>query len=160
MRRRFYWYTRNMLNRRRKLMNNPTSRQVALLNGTRNRHRFSFPEHSLPRIECTRSYSSRRNIWRSSRSSRTCSGRWPAPKPLYGCHRDLCSCFLTVYNLSYSSRRNIWKSSRNSRRYSERWPAPKPPFCSGSCRRKPSDILKNSRCNSFHSRKASIRRYG
>ena len=73
-----------------------------------------FPEHSLPRIECTRSYSSRRNIWTSSRSSRTCS---------------------------------------------ERWPAPKPPFGSGSCRHRRSGILKNSRCNSFRSRKASIRRY-
>ena len=114
-----------------------------------------FPEHSLPRIGYNLSHSSRRNIWRSSRSSRTCSGRWPAPKPLYGCHRDLCSCFLTVYNLSYSSRRNIWKSSRNSRRYSERWPAPKPPFCSGSCRHSRSGILKNSRPNRTGSRKDS-----
>ena len=110
--------------------------------------------------EYTLSHSSRRNIWRSSRSSRTCSVRWPAPKPPYGCHRDLCSCFLTVYILSYSSRRNIWKSSRSSRTYSGHWPAPKPPFCSGSYRRKQSGILKNSRPNRTGSRKASIRRYG
>ena len=58
------------------------------------------------------------------------------------------------YTQSHSSMRNIWTSSRNSRTCSERWSAPKPPFCSDSCHRKRSGILKNSRCNSFHSRTA------
>ena len=39
-----------------------------------------FPERSLTRIGYTPSHSSRRNIWTSSRNSRTCSERWPARK--------------------------------------------------------------------------------
>ena len=101
---------------------------------------------SLPRIECTPSHSSRRNIWTSSRNSRTCSGRWPAPKPPFG-------------SGSYRhSRSGTWKNSHSNRTGSRKNSCYR--SGSGSYRRKRSGILTNSRRNSFHSRKASIRRYG
>ena len=101
---------------------------------------------SLTRIGYTPSHSSRRNIWTSSRNSRTCSERWPAPKPPF------CS------GSCRHNRSGTWKNSHSNRTGSR-----KNSCCrsgSGSCRRKRSGILTNSRCNSFRSRKASIRRYG
>ena len=132
---------------------------------------------SLPRIGYTPSHSSRRNIWTSSRSSRTCSERWPAPKPPFGSgsyrhsrsgtwknsHSNRTgnrknSCCRSGSDSCRHNRSGTWKNSRPNRTGSR-----KNSCChsgSGSCRRKRSGILTNSRRNSFHSRKASIRRYG
>ena len=104
------------------------------------RHRCMIHSlHSLPRIECTLSHSSRRNIWRSSRSSRTCSGRWPAPKPPF------CS------GSCRHNRSGILKNSRPNRTGSRK--ASIRPCGCGSCRHRLSCRLKNrAKDNRFRSR--------